>query len=321
MKKIVDDVRLMAQISDMYYNQDIDQKMIAKQLGLSRPTISRLITNAKEKGIVKIEIRHLGNTQYVDLERKIEKYYGLEDVILAPSFDAIDQQRASIGQIAAQYLNQIIKDGDVIGISMGHTLNEMVNHAQYKEVKDVLFIPLLGGLGLVRTELHSNSLVERMAQLYHGSFMLMHAPARVSTARICRQLMHEKGVVETIRKCDELDIAIVGIGYPDETSSMMSTGFYDKEDIQRNREKKVAGDIAMQMYDINGDTKAYKADNTVVGLDIKKLRKVPYSVGVAGGLSKLSAIQGAIAGKYINVLITDVECGKQLIALKEKGEQ
>ena len=60
MKKIVDDVRLMAQISDMYYNQDIDQKMIAKQLGLSRPTISRLITNAKEKGIVKIEIRHLG---------------------------------------------------------------------------------------------------------------------------------------------------------------------------------------------------------------------------------------------------------------------
>ena len=52
MKKVVDDERLMVKICDMYYNQDMNQKAISQQLGLSRPTVSRIISNGKERGIV-----------------------------------------------------------------------------------------------------------------------------------------------------------------------------------------------------------------------------------------------------------------------------
>ena len=57
MKKVVDDERLMVKICDMYYNQDMNQKAISQQLGLSRPTVSRIISNGKERGIVKIIIK------------------------------------------------------------------------------------------------------------------------------------------------------------------------------------------------------------------------------------------------------------------------
>ena len=69
----------------------------------------------------------------------------------------------------------------------------------------------------------------------------------------------------------------------------------------------------MQFYDINGSTTPFKIDNNVVGIEIKKLRRVPHSIGVACGIEKVDAIKGAINGKYINTLVTDVESARKLI--------
>jgi DNA-binding transcriptional regulator LsrR (DeoR family) len=86
------------------------------------------------------------------------------------------------------------------------------------------------------------------------------------------------------------------------------------------RQKNVVGDVCMQFFDINGSTEAFEADNWVIGVDIKKLRRVPHSIGVASGPEKARAIQGAITGGFVNVLVTDVECGKKLLELDEDAE-
>ena len=309
MKKIVDDIRLMAKICDMYYNKEMDQKAIAKQLKLSRPTISRLIQNAREQGIVKISIQFLEQIEYVELEKELENLYRLQEVILVDSKEEPKQLKRALGKATSLYLSRIIKDKDNVGISMGSTLYEVVDQMEALEAKEVTFIPTIGGTGLLRTDLHSNTLVEKMAQKCGGDYMLMHAPARVS---------NEKGVVEVIRRCNELDVALVGIGYPNQNSATMKTGYYDRDDIKEFKKRKVAGDVSMQMYDIHGQTKPYEADNNVIGVNIKKLRRVPYSIGVAGGIDKINAIQGAISGRYINVLITDVDCAKELIKRKKE---
>ncbi len=74
----------------------------------------------------------------------------------------------------------------------------------------------------------------------------------------------------------------------------------------------MAGDICMQFYDATGNTLPFKGDNNVVGIEIKKLRRVPHAIGVACGVDKVSAIKGAINGRYINTLVTDYECAKKL---------
>ena len=58
----------------------------------------------------------------------------------------------------------------------------------------------------------------------------------------------------------------------------------------------------------------YEDDNNVIGMDISKLRTVPRSIGIAGGIEKLRAIRGAINGHYINTLITDIQCAEALIS-------
>ena len=69
----------------------------------------------------------------------------------------------------------------------------------------------------------------------------------------------------------------------------------------------------MQFYDIKGDTSPYEDDNNVIGMDISKLRTVPRSIGIAGGIEKLRAIRGAIKGGFINMLITNIDAAEKLL--------
>lgn len=141
----------------------------------------------------------------------------------------------------------------------------------------------------------------------------MHAPARVSGRQIKEELLKEEGINKIIKMGDQLDIALVGIGVPNSTSAIMATGYYNRLEMDKMRDKKVAGDICMQFYDISGSTTPFKIDNNVVGIEIKKLRRVPHSIGVACGIEKVDAIRGAINGRYINTLVTDVVCANALI--------
>ena len=312
MKKVIDDERLMVKICDMYYNQDMSQKQIADQLGLSRPTISRMIAGAKEQGIVTITIKNLEDTDYVDLERTIETIYDLKEVIVVAHEGNPERQKQTLGKAAASYLKRVIKDNSVVGVSMGTTLYSVVSQIDDVSAKNVLFVPLIGGMGHLRSELHSNSLVEILARKYGGEYIPMYAPARVSNRMIRTEFQNEKSIARVIKMCNKLDVALVGIGYPSKSSSIMATGYYAKDEMKVMKSKQVTGDICMQFYDEDGNTEPYKKENTVIGIELKKLRKVPHSIGVAAGSEKLSAIRGAIRGKYINTLITDVECAKRL---------
>ena len=73
MRKVIDDPRLMVRVCDLYYNQGISQQQIAKDLNLSRPTVSRVWALAKEQGIVKISISNVNAVEHWELERRLEK--------------------------------------------------------------------------------------------------------------------------------------------------------------------------------------------------------------------------------------------------------
>lgn len=312
MKKIVDDTRLMIKVCDLYYNDNISQVNIAKILGLSRPTIARLLNSARAMGIVEIQIPNLEEIRYWEEERELEKLLGLREVIIVDCGKSEEEMKTNIGMAAGRYLVSHVHDGNMVGISMGSVLHQVVENVANPSAKDVTFVPLIGGMGQLSMELHSNSLAEKLAGIYGGKYMPIYAPARVSNPKLRADILSEPNISSAIRLADKLDIAFVGIGYPNEYSSISMTGYYGENEMESLKAREVAGDICMQFFDESGDTAPYAKDNYVIGVDIRKLRKVPISVGTAGSVSKLSAIQGAINGGYINVLITDISCARAL---------
>jgi DNA-binding transcriptional regulator LsrR (DeoR family) len=314
MKKVVDDIRLMIKVCDMYYNQECSQQKIATELNLSRPTVSRLLSSAREQGVVKIIISDLDEIRYWELERELEKRFGLAEVLITDSCEDANETNDLIGRAAGRYISKKIRNNSIVGVSMGRTLHQMVTHVRNPEASDVTFVPLVGGMGQLQTQLHANSIAEDLAHIYGGTFIPFHAPARVSSRKMRDELMKEESLAGAVNTMKHLDMALVGIGYPNEYSSITATGYYDEQAIEELKRRKVAGDICMQFFDESGSTALYRTDNNVIGIDIANLCKVPSCIGIAGGMDKLKAIRGAIRGGYINRLITDVDCARALMA-------
>lgn len=321
MKKIINDSRLMIKVCELYYRQNKNQQQIANILNISYPTVSRLLSGAKQQNIVNITINNLDMVKYWDLEQQLKKIFNLQDVMIVDSSEDSCKDKRKLGIAASRYLENIVCCGDKVGISMGSTLYHMAYSPITKTAKNITFVPLVGGMGRLRTELHSNHLAEALAKKYNGSFVPLYAPARVSNKVVRKELKNESSVLEVLTLQKDLSAAIVGIGYPNDNSSIKATGYYKDDEIQSLLSRNVAGEICMQFYDISGDTSLYKNDNTVIGINLNMLRKIPYSIAVVGGTDKIPAIIGAINGKYINVLITDYNCAKGLTEHIQKKEE
>jgi DNA-binding transcriptional regulator LsrR (DeoR family) len=55
-------------------------------------------------------------------------------------------------------------------------------------------------------------------------------------------------------------------------------------------------------------------DELVIGISLDQLRKAGRRVAVAGGVAKHQALAAALAGKWIDVLVTDVDSANMLLA-------
>jgi len=307
-KNIIEDQRMMLRVSDLYYNQNLSQQEIATKLSISRPTISKLLKSARDVGIVQITVSDINGRKHYQLEQVLEEKFGLKEVYIVESQKEASQTKEEIGKAAAQYLARILREGDVIGLSMGTTLATIPDFPQDVYFSNLTFVPLIGGLGTVANDLHSNTIAEALSRNFGGYYLPIHAPAMVSRIKTKVELMKETSIKRVFKKAEHMTIALVGIGYPDENSStIVKTGYFTPEILEELKAQKICGDICMNFYDEAGNIDKFEYNEKVVGINIKKLREVPHSIAVCCGREKCAAIRGAINGGYINVLITDYD--------------
>lgn len=310
MKKIVNNERMMLRVCDLYYNRDISQSDIAKLMDISRPTVAKLLKSAKQKRVVEIIISDPQKRRYSELERQLEKIFKLQEVIVADTVDE-SRQKDVLAEMAAGYLKSILKDNDVIGVGMGTTLRYIAPYAS-TSFQNLTFVPLLGGSGNMDVTLDANHVVDILAKAFGGNGLHLYVPAVVSRTQTKRTLLKEESVRKVMNCYDRLNVVMVGIGTGDERSSAFQSGYYSDEMKERVREAEVCGDICMHLFGRDGDVDRIEYNKQVFGINLNKLKKVPYAIGIASGIHKAEAIHGAIRGGYINVLVTDARCAEAL---------
>ena len=110
------------QAAKLYYLLDCTQNEIAKKLGVSRPTVSRMLQTAKREGIVQINICEKAEG-LMDLEAELERRFGLKKAVVASVGQYEDHIiKTTLGLKAAEYLESIVKDEDIIGVTWGTTI-------------------------------------------------------------------------------------------------------------------------------------------------------------------------------------------------------
>ena len=314
-------IKLMVKVSTLYYKEDLTQDEIAKKLKISKYQVNRILKKAVSTGIVKISV--IDPTSGISLlEEELEKRFNLKRAIVIENFGLSDiELKSKIGATAAEYLLEIIKDKDVIGVSWGTTVNEVVNHLPARINKDVDVVQITGGSHQLSIDLNCHDITRRLAKRFDKEPHLLFAPAILDSRQLYGLLMQEKSIKSTFEYFDKVNVALVGIGaiYPKVISTLVSTGHISSQDFKSLQENNAVGDVFSHFYDINGKICNSTLRGRTVGMPVETLFKVPYIMGVAGGKLKSEAILGALRGKYINILITDDHAAERIIALDKKA--
>ena len=321
MKKIVDDWRLIYKVCSLYYEDDMRQQEVSDYLGISRATVSRMLQKGKESGIVRVGVINPVQFSYNKLEKALERKYGLKEVIVVES-SALDTKTESVSRMyerAALYLSQFFTDGDWIGVTMGHTLHNIVKtNRAFEKDKKLMFVPIVGGIGqstIDKVDVQSNRIAQEFSRKFGGTYTQFLSPAVFSEQKAMEYFLKEKSISYIFDDFQKLDTLIMGIGIPQRVeSTLVRAGYITGENLEKFARDGMAGDIALHFFDEDGATEKFRAFNDrVAGMPLEMMKKVRNRIGIAGGENRAEAIRGAIKGGFINMLITNIDAAEKLL--------
>jgi DNA-binding transcriptional regulator LsrR (DeoR family) len=299
------ELQMMLQAARFYYEDGLTQQQVADELGVSRPKVSRLLTQARAEGVVRIAIVDPFTT-FEEIEARLVETFGLRQAVVAAGEGLSGAPlRRRIGLAAAEYLRCTLYDDLRIGIGWGRTLRAIVEALDTEHQATIHVLPLIGGLGQKSASFQVNDLARRLAEAFGGAWQALYAPAFVGDAQARDVLLRHPDAQRMMETWDSLDMALVGIGYfAFQRQSSMFFAEYMAQTLFRELEQRGAvGDLCGRFFDIRGKQCILEAG--VVGISLERLRALDRVVGVAGGEEKVVAILGALRGGYLDVLITD----------------
>ncbi len=298
---------VLAFVAEKYYLEDLRQTEIAEMIGLTRSAVSRMLTEAREKGIVEIVVHY--PFQYDrELERELKKQLGLKNVsvvefINQPNYDDLRKQ---LGKAASRLLGSLIKPGSQIGVAWGTTVQATIEAFETMPTSGTTVVQLVGVLGSTRHAYSAQTLVERLAHKISGEGIYLYTPFIVENESTATSLLEDPSVEEAISIGRECDIALMGIGTTKpEYCSLYKGNHISQEELDTIRSAGAIGDVCALYFEIDGSLAKVDFHQRRIGSAFDDLQNIETRLAVAGNPEKSEAILGAIRGGFINALVTD----------------
>ena len=314
------DRNMIVKVARMYYEQEMSQDQIARALITSRSNISRILTVAKKKGIVEIKIAETTKRE-TELEDMLIARFGIRAALVA-TVPSGSSDYKSVGQLAAQHFLAQLKPGVKVALSWGRSLQAMVNELDEDNRPDVTLIPIMGGMTATPSSLSGETLIRNLATKLNSEYLTLHAPTIVQSPDVKAALMQEPSVKSVIDAGKIADVAFVGIGSKESSSSnyILETAGINKIE-HPDFWSRAAGDIGGRFFDSEGKVIDTRLEKRTVGLDLDDLKKIRRVVGVAAGEYKTVGILAALRGRLVSDLVTSSSCAMKLLGLADQKTQ
>ncbi|APX02767.1 sugar-binding transcriptional regulator [Arthrobacter sp. QXT-31] len=300
-------LELLYQAARMYYLDDANQVKISQALDVSRPTVSRLLAEARRIGLVKIEVVNPSRHASDSLGSELSEALSLQKVYLA---DGDQSHRLRVGllpQVSEAITEMALAPGDVLLASSGRTVYEL-SQAVLPKLPGVLVAPSVGGQTEPEPWYQTNEIARAMAEHAgaHPAFLWTQA---LPSPEMHQFLQRDPDFLRIQRLWESAKGALLGVGAPPTTRSSISR-FIPKDDDSLAR---AVGDICLNFFDVRGERVEFPGSDRVVATPPEILHAIPHTVGVAVGTEKASSIVGGARGGYFRKLVTDAVTARAVL--------
>ena len=313
----------------IYYKQPIGRRALALDLSLSERIVRNEINFLKSRGLIDIHTSGMSVTalgeilvnklkKYIyelrglsEIEDKVKELLNVKKVIIVPgNADENPTVLKELGKACSNCLKDIIKDNDIIAITGGTTIKEVVEAFQKtSDYHNILVVPARGGMG-GKVETQANMLVAIFADKIKGDYKMLHIPENISND-VLDDLLKERNIKEVIDCVHKADILLYGIG---RAIDMAKKRGASEEELEELASLGAVGESIGSYFDSNSNI-VYKSAS--IGISIEEARKVKINIAVAACKLKASSVISTQLNNKNGILVTDEALGKEIIKILE----
>lgn len=315
-KPLQDRPSLLADVAEMYYLEEKNQAEIAKAIGVTRSMVSRMLTEARESGIVNIRIQRPLQSD-PELENALKERFELKDIfVVATSHQSGERLTRTLGNAGAWVLARFLAPNRILGLAWGTSISATVDALETAEQKLVKVVQLVGAMGAHNMKYDGHDLVARIAEKLGGEAYYLNAPYLCKSPEMAKSLLETKSIRETISVGKKADVVLLGIGTTlPNYSSFYLAGYVTRRELDDLRKAGAIGDVCGLHFDVNGQPACDDFCERLVSIRRQDLLSIPVRLGVAGGEGKAEAILGALRSRYVNVLVIDSMTARKVLEL------
>lgn len=311
------DTALVVRAARLYYEQGRSQTEVAQELGLSRSNVSRILTQARDRGIVEISIHDPDGPprHHPAVEAALKARFSLREahVVSAPrtpGLEAVARQGAVVIAARAAQVRSI-------GVSWGQTVQRVVEQLETVRLRPApRVLPLVGGHSALDQFESGESVLRVLASRLGARAEMLYAPAVLESATTVSTLRGESSIAAVLEAAAQVELALVGIG-----SMGLHSSPHIVEQMALSEQEQAAflaqqpvGDVCGRFVDAHGVPLGAPTDQRVLAVTFSQLLRIPEVVGVAAGAEKAPGVAGVLRSGAIATLVVDVDLAKELLA-------
>ena len=298
----------LAYVARRYYLENQRQSDIARELGVSRPMVSRMLAEARELGVVEITV-HDPETRIATLLERLRLSTSIRGGVLVEDGADEDATNQLLSQGAVELLRQL--DTRRLGVGWGYLIGQLVTWLEKHPQPDSTvtdICPLVGNANIPARNYQSNENVRLMAQQLGAAPHFLYLPALPEGVEE-KQLLCSTEVYRQIhQQWEQLDTALVNIGnYPSspDFASLVRYGSL----LQQYR---ACG--RMLVYYFNKEGTVIQSDQDfAIQVPLDTLRQCPRIIGVCSANTGAKALLGALRSGVFTHLVARSELVRSLL--------
>lgn len=304
--------RIVGETAWLYYVKNLTQGEIAKQLGISRPTVISYLRLAKEREIVCVKIsgEHFRLNSLAD---ELVSRFGLQSALIIPDEGLRGEDLTHlVCDAAAQILPDFVKPGDQLGVSWGQTVSFLSEAMPNWPVPDLVVRQLIGSMAnpLLPT---SESCSTEIARKLSAACINLNAPAVCTSAALAQMLRAEPIIAEQLANLRLCNKSVFSLSPCTHDTHVVQFKLSTTADIDAYAQKGAVGIIAGRFLDEAGQPVHGALDGRLIGVDLDQMRAM-LGLLVVSGLHKLQATRAALRGGYVDQIVVDSVLAEALLA-------
>ena len=309
--ELMDDDLLSVRVAELYYDENKTQDEIGSLLKISRWKAGRLLTHARERGIVRIEIVH-PRARRLALESQLRERFDLRDAVIVPAPDHEVGIPDRVAQAAADYLTQLRPAPRTLGVSWGRTLDAIADELPVGWTTGVTVVQINGGVSRNRLGTAA-TLATTIAQRGRGSAVLLPSPAILERVETKRAIEADRTVADVLALAGTASAYLYSAGVADATSVLVESGYLTPGDVGELVRKGAVGDVVGRYIDATGTIVDARLDERTVGLGLDELRSAETAIFVVAGNSKHRVARAVVTSGLCTVLVSDENTARALL--------